>query len=272
MQHQITVNHWRCRMFAYFKRRAAARHYQQGRRYDSLHNADAAIHSYDLAIAACPTFALAFLARSLAFFRLGRHEEALADADRYAAIAHRPPADNLAMMHYVRACILSKRKQTSEALLSLNEAIRLKEDPSFYTLRGAIFMRHLHDTNNFVADLQKALQLRPDHLHALTVLARLYATSPKETERNGPQALALAKRGCELTAWKDWILLSILAAAHAECGDFANAVKYARESLEHAPEAEKAGRRGRLQQYEMGEPYRDMATYGGAMAEGPAGV
>ena len=50
--------------------------------------------------------------------------------------------------------------------------------------------------------------------------------------------------------------MSVLAAAHAENGDFQNAVKYAKLAGDLAPPEQAEERKRRIDQYERGEPYR----------------
>ena len=49
----------------------------------------------------------------------------------------------------------------------------------------------------------------------------MLATSPDAKLRNGRRAIELATRACELTKYKAAYILSTLAAAYAETGDFA---------------------------------------------------
>ncbi len=56
--------------------------------------------------------------------------------------------------------------------------------------------------------------------------AWIRATCPDSQHRDGRLAVASATRACELTNWKDTDALILLAAAFAEAGDFAEAVKW----------------------------------------------
>jgi serine/threonine-protein kinase len=76
--------------------------------------------------------------------------------------------------------------------------------------------------------------------------------------RDGVQAVANATRALELTEWKftDW--LPILAAAHAETGNFDEAMRWQTRFLEAAPEAAKAEAQSRLELYRSGQPLREL--------------
>ena len=67
-----------------------------------------------------------------------------------------------------------------------------------------------------------------------------------------------ARRACKLWGWKVAASVEALAAAHAECGDFKEAVKWQRKALEvgSADKAETEQARKRLGLYEGGKPYR----------------
>ena len=104
------------------------------------------------------------------------------------------------------------------------------------------------------------MRLAPGNFHALNNLAWLLATCPLETIRNGPEAVALARRACELTGFREPIPLNTLAAALAETGQFTEAVQmcaraveaaYARQDVALAESFRAAAR-----SYEEGRPYR----------------
>jgi Zn-dependent membrane protease YugP len=70
-------------------------------------------------------------------------------------------------------------------------------------------------------------------------------------------AVAHATRALELTGWKQHEWLGALAAAHAEAGNFEEAVRWQGQCLDRSPAEKKAELRARLQTYEGGQPSRD---------------
>jgi hypothetical protein len=61
--------------------------------------------------------------------------------------------------------------------------------------------------------------------------------------------IELATRACELTGWEEPSSLATLAAAYAEAGAKDEAVRWARQALEFAADAEKAARQTELERY-----------------------
>jgi Leucine-rich repeat (LRR) protein len=102
----------------------------------------------------------------------------------------------------------------------------------------------------------EALKLDPHDAATGNCLAWIWATCPDDRLRNGPRALEYARRSCERTEFQEPGYLDTLAAAHAECGDFAQATYWEQRVLELLPEEEHGEYRARLELYEMGQPYR----------------
>jgi tetratricopeptide (TPR) repeat protein len=152
-----------------------------------------------------------------------------------------------------------KKKEYDRAIKDFTDAIRL--GPKFITAyfgRGlAYYFKKEYD--KAIRDYTQAIRLDPKDAPAYTNLAWLLATCPKEEVRNGKKAVEYAKKACELTGWKEPNKLSVLAAAHAEAGQFKEAVKWEKKALEIGwdDKVQQEGARKRLKLYEAGKPYRD---------------
>ena len=83
-----------------------------------------------------------------------------------------------------------------------------------------------------IADYEKATKLQPEDEGILNNLAWVLATSPDAKLRDGHRAIELATAACKLTEYKRAYILSTLAAAYAETGDFATAVKWSTKAVE----------------------------------------
>jgi tetratricopeptide (TPR) repeat protein len=110
-----------------------------------------------------------------------------------------------------------------------------------------------------VKHLREALRWKPDWVEALNNLAWMLATHAKKEIRNGPEAVRLATRACELTGYQNARVVGTLDAAYAEAGRFAEAIDTARKDCAlalAAGENELAdAARTRLELYQAGKPF-----------------
>jgi tetratricopeptide (TPR) repeat protein len=81
-----------------------------------------------------------------------------------------------------------------------------------------------------IAHYQAALQLQPDNAALLNDLAWVRAANPEARFRDGPEAVRLAERACQLTDYREPIILNTLGAAYAEAGRFDDAVAAAQKA------------------------------------------
>ena len=93
---------------------------------------------------------------------------------------------------------------------------------------------------------------------ALRRLAWIRATSRYPELRDGSKAVAFAEQAVALNGGKNPGLISILAAAYAEAGDFAKAISLQKQALALLPTVElKAEYAPELALYEAHQPCRD---------------
>jgi tetratricopeptide (TPR) repeat protein len=124
--------------------------------------------------------------RGLAYYFEGRFDLAVADLSESVRL---DPADNVAWNNY------------GAALYGLSEYSRAAEA------------------------LRESIRLNPNFANPYKHLAWLQATCPDLAFRDGAQAVANATRALELAEWKPVEWLSVLAVAHRENGDLAEAEK-----------------------------------------------
>jgi tetratricopeptide (TPR) repeat protein len=88
-----------------------------------------------------------------------------------------------------------------------------------------------------IGQYDAALRYQPDLFIALNNLAWILATDQDSNVRNGPKAVQLAERACELTNYKQAIMVGTLAAAYAEAGRFDDAIATAQKACALASES-----------------------------------
>jgi hypothetical protein len=105
------------------------------------------------------------------------------------------------------------------------------------------------------------LQIEPDWPRQAAATAWRLATSPEAAQRNGPEAVRLARQACQAAGQPEPELLDTLAAALAEAGCFTEAQATARQALAvpglTSDQAEAI--RARLAFYAMRAPFREPA-------------
>jgi Zn-dependent membrane protease YugP/Tfp pilus assembly protein PilF len=248
----------------------------------------AALHSLDQTIALAPRDPVAFANRASTRIQLGDWDHALADlnaaitisrggasgenyrtrgniwlkkgdypravADFSAAIA-RAPTDPAALRDRGLAFLFSG--ELDRALADLDDAIRLDPaDAVAFNNRGVTWTKR-GDHDRACADLRQAIQLDPRFPNPLKHLAWLQATCPRAEIRQGEQAVANALRALELAGGKPVEWLEVLAAAHAEAGNFAEAVRWQENCLEgKKAEGRDEEAEARLRLYRNRQPYR----------------
>lgn len=115
-----------------------------------------------------------------------------------------------------------------------------------------------------IAAYQEALKIQDDEEGGLlNNLAWVMATTPFEKIRNGEKAVQYAVKASEVTEYQMPHILSTLAAAHAEAGDFEAARKWAQKAVELAEESENNGEmlehlKKELAAYEKNEAWREL--------------
>jgi tetratricopeptide (TPR) repeat protein len=97
-------------------------------------------------------------------------------------------------------------------------------------LHLAIIQSHLGRGTEAVAHLEAALKACPDTPEAMNNLAWTLAASEDAELRDGVEAVRLAERACELTHYRETIIVGTLAAAYAEAGRFDNAIATAQRA------------------------------------------
>jgi tetratricopeptide (TPR) repeat protein len=162
-------------------------------------------------------------------------------------------------------------QRMADALLKLGKAAEampycemvVKAEPKDARARFMLGQAHL-DQKQFAeaaANFKEAVRLAPETPQALNALAWVYATSSRPDIRNGPEAVRLAEKACELTKRQDLEMLDTLGAAYAQAGRFEEAVKAATAARVLAATARDTKtaemEQQRMELYKAGKPYHE---------------
>ena len=176
-----------------------------------------------------------------------------------------PPAAERSRAHQEAAAGLMERAvalrglgSLDAALAEIDKAVSLSpKEPGSHVLRGFILYDKL-DEHSALAALERAIQLGTRDARAYNSAAWILSTSKDHSLRDARRALALAVEACRMSAWQDPSFIDTLAAAHADAGNFDEAVRWQERALEF-PQMQRIdgpGARARLELYRAGRPYR----------------
>jgi len=230
----------------------AAAYIQRGRDYLNDGDYDRAIADFTQALQLDPNSAAAYFSRGRANKLKGNYEQALADYNE--AIRLNP---KMFAAYVNRGQIYNMADEYDQAIADFNQAIQLDPARPIPYLNRGVAAGSKGEYAKAKADFTSALEIQPDFSPAYNNLAWLLATCPQADFRNGKEAVENATKACALSNWKNINQLDTLAAAHAEAGDFDNAVKWETQVLgtpDLAPE-DVAIAKDRLSLYQAHQPY-----------------
>ncbi|MBM3978863.1 MAG: tetratricopeptide repeat protein [Planctomycetes bacterium] len=217
---------------------------------------DEALRHADAMRAAAPDDPGAEQARAVVLLALGRPEEALGAMERQAALGKDSPELRNAMARllwrlgripesYRATALVAEREpecppaqhyfglqrqregKLDEAVRHLARAAELDRDNARYHADLALA---LADAGNDIAAAERyqvAVRLQPNWAEVSAGLGWLLATHPDPARRDGPEAVRWGRIACALTENKYPPCLEVLAAAHAEAGQFERAAEVA---------------------------------------------
>src|SRR6266487_3555913 len=145
------------------------------------------------------------------------------------AIAHYQKAITVQPDHFLARYSLGhallEKGDLDGAIQVCRSALLLRDSDADCHTTLAIALEEKGNPAEAIQHYQKALELSPQSIPTLTNLAWLLATSQDGSLRNGPKAVDLARQADRLTGGTNARVLKTLAAAYAENGEFANAIR-----------------------------------------------
>ena len=216
---------------------------------------DEAIPHCEKAVAMRSTDPDAQVSLGNALFQKGRIDEAIAHYQK--AITVRPD-DFLA--RYGLGHALLEKGELDNAIQACRSALSLRPLDADCHTTLAIALEERGNPAEAVQHYERALKIAPSSISTLTNLAWLLATSRDASLRNGPRAVELAKQADRLVGGTNTLVLRTLAAAYAENGEFANAIRIANSAMRlarmHGEDSLATDLDQQIALYQLGMPYR----------------
>jgi uncharacterized protein YbaR (Trm112 family)/Tfp pilus assembly protein PilF len=192
---------------------------------------DDAIAAFSEALSLVPDHARALAQGGAGLGQAGRDDEAIADLTRAIEVNPDDPAPNDPDAYLSRGLARLNVDDYQGAVADCERGLELKPgDRRGFFARG-VALKKLGQYRRAEADYLEMLRLEPDESANYNQLAWLLATCLDDSVRDGPRAVEYATRACELSEWKNALLIDTLAAAHAECGQWELAVQRMEQAL-----------------------------------------
>ena len=212
---------------------------------------DLALNDYARAIEAYPNYADAYSNRGIIHAKMGDYALSMADFDEAIKIKH----DYVDAFNN-RGALHQRFGKLESALADFDKAIQLRpKHAESYSSRGMAYAQ-MGNYELALTDFVRAKEKKPHDARLYSTLAWLLATCNDSAIRDGRRAVSIAQRACELSGWSNFSTLGILAAAHAEAGEFAEAARWQVRAVELAPPGAKKELQRRLKLYRAGTPCR----------------
>ncbi|NIL98930.1 MAG: tetratricopeptide repeat protein [Planctomycetales bacterium] len=228
-------------------------------------NLDAALEDVERILVVNADLLPAIRMRAALLVALDRDDEAIAAIQR----ALKAAPDNVDLL-FTLAGLQQSLGQPREALVILDRIAEREPDIfEVYRARADILLS-MGRQAEAIRDYERALKIQPKDSAVLNNLAWVLATSPEKKLRNGQRALELAKAASEVTEYKEAHILSTLAAAYAEGGDFKTAVKWSQKALDLGEGEIREQLAKELESYQAEQPWRELQNIEEEDPEKPA--
>ncbi len=182
----------------------------------------------------------------------GRFRQALDDLQKLSLQA--PDSANVQVQI---AGVQQAARRPKEALAAFGRALALDPENAMARVgRGDLYFS-LGQLASATGDYEHVLHSKPANVAAQNNLAWLLSTAPDAQFRDGQRAVELAAAACQATEYRRADVLSTLAAAYAEAGDFAAAVQWSQKAIELAAPEQKSQLSEQLAAYRRHQPWRE---------------
>lgn len=211
---------------------------------------DNAVKDHTEAIRLNPKIASSYTFRGNAWSDKGDLDNAIKD---YTQAIRIDP--NNADAYYNRGANWIDKGKPDYAIEDFTQVIRIDPKNAYAYYNRANNWIAKGEPEKAIKDYSLAIRIDPNNAHAANNLAWILATSPNDKNRDGKRAVELATQACQLLDWKVAESLGTLAAAHAETGNFQEAVNWQNKAIQMDQENE--SRAKILEFFQQKKPYRD---------------
>ena len=223
--------------------------------YQEKKDFDRAIIDFTEVLRKKPEDDAVYLSRGLCYAQKDDEDKALADFNQALKINSK----NVQALQ-LRGSVYTQKGDKDKALADFKAAI--SNDPNnagTYLYRAQLYLLE-NEPELALADYEEVMRRAPGYAGALNDYAWTLATNPKDSVRDGRKAVEYAKKACHESDYKHAPTLDTLAAAHAEAGDWEQAVKWQEEAVRlatttHPDEVE--GMKERVEQFKQKKPFRE---------------
>lgn len=195
--------------------------------YSTMGKYEAAIEDYSSAIKLRPDSSILLTQRAIAHKFMGNLDNAVADYDRAIELAEK---DVSAWMG--RGFLKFQQGKHQEAIDDFSHVIELTPESAVAVNNRGYNYQLLGKEELALKDFLRAVELAPMYHLALQNKAWLLTTAKDETVRDAAEAIKTAMAVCEISQFKDFSDVTLLAAAHASAGEFDAAIGWQEKSME----------------------------------------
>ena len=223
----------------------------------TLGKLDAAVEHYHAALEIDPKLALAHNNLGILLIQKGKLKEG---AVQLREAMRLDPTNSETRLNLAFA--LNQQQQWPEAADLFSKIVRgdLPDPKAHYEF--AVALAHLKRAREAMSQYASALLMQPDFPDALDGLAWILSADANPDFRNGPEAVKMSERACELTGRNDPAKLKTLAAAYAETGQFEAAIKTVQTAKDLAAKASRQQLVNEcslmLEHFQRSEPWRGL--------------
>jgi tetratricopeptide (TPR) repeat protein len=213
---------------------------------------DLARSDVDRALQLQPRLPQAILLRSLISAGQQRFGDAIGDLQQ---LLRGQEGDAAAEIKMQMAAYYEMDQRPRRAIEIYTEIVDQNEENWVALRRRGDALLSIGDQAKAVSDYEAALKIQPEETGLLNNLAWVLATSPDDELRDGKRAVELASKACELTKYEQAHILSTLAAAHAEAGQFEKAIEWSGKAVVLDPDTPQLA--NELEAYRQEKPWRE---------------